>query len=151
MATKNTKTPAAAPKISTASTNSAPTTGFEVFQGSTRSSTQPPQVTIRKSGQLVLTPAAVDLFEGDDVTHVQIGYDSTTGAVGFRPAEQGARGRYRLCEQKNGSYVVSGKRFLQHHGLMVDSAARYQAEVVGKGIVGFTVEGQADKGKAAAA
>jgi hypothetical protein len=46
---------------------------FEFFEGTRRESTAP-QVTVRRSGQMVLTSAAVALV-GDDATHVRFGYD----------------------------------------------------------------------------
>ena len=73
------------------------TTQFDFFEG-TRSETQSPQVTVRKSGQMVLTPPAVAML-GDDVTHVQMGYDADTGAVALRAAPNGAKGRYTLRAQ----------------------------------------------------
>ena len=109
--------------------------GFDFFEG-TRSETQTPQVTVRRSGQMVLTPPAVAML-GDDVTHVQFGFDSNTRAVALRAASNGAKGRYRLRSQSNGSSLVDGRRFLSHHGVTVDKAQRFPAEVFGKGLVGF--------------
>ena len=111
------------------------TTQFEFFEG-TRSETQTPQVTVRKSGQMVLTPPAVAML-GDDVTHVQMGYNAETGAVALRPAPKGAKGRYTLRAQSNGSSLVDGRRFLGHHGLKVEKARRFPAESFGEGLVGF--------------
>jgi hypothetical protein len=76
------------------------TTTFEFFEGP-KSEAQEPQVTVRKSGQLVLTPPAVAML-GEEATHVQFGYDPDTGAVALRAAPEGAKGRYRLREQSNG-------------------------------------------------
>jgi hypothetical protein len=109
--------------------------GFQFFEGS-RSETQTPQVTVRRSGQLVLTPPAVAML-GDEVTHVQFGFDSKTRAVALRAASKGAKGRYRLRSQTNGSSLVDGRRFLSHHGVQVDKAQRFPAEEFGKGLVGF--------------
>jgi len=111
--------------------------GFEFFEG-TRSETQTAQVTVRRSGQLVLTPPAVAML-GDDVTHVQVGYNTASGVVGIRAAANGAKGRYRLRSQANGSSLVDGRRFLTHHGLKLDKAQTFPAEAVGDGIVGFTI------------
>ena len=111
------------------------TTQFDFFEGS-RTETQTPQVTVRRSGQMVLTPPAVAML-GDDVTHVQLGYDADTGAVGLRAAPNGSKGRYRLRAQSNGGSLVDGRRFLSHHGLKVEKAQRFPAESFGDGLVGF--------------
>jgi hypothetical protein len=63
--------------------------GFEFFEG-TRTESQTPQVTVRRSGQLVLTPPAVAML-GEDVTHVQVGYNAESGIVGIRAASTGPR------------------------------------------------------------
>ena len=111
------------------------TTQFDFFEGN-RSETQTPQGTVRRSGQMVLTPPAVAML-GDDVTHVQIGYDADTGAVALRAAPNGAKGRYTLRAQSNGGSLVDGRRFLAHHGLKVEKAQRFPAERFGEGLVGF--------------
>ena len=113
------------------------TTQFEFFEG-TRTESQTPQVTVRRSGQLVLTPPAVAML-GEDVSHVQVGFNAQSGIVGIRAAVNGAKGRYRLRAQANGSSLVDGRRFLTHHGLRVDKARTFPAEVVGDGIVGFSI------------
>jgi len=113
------------------------TTQFEFFEG-TRTESQTPQVTVRRSGQLVLTPPAVAML-GEDVTHVQVGFNAQSGIIGIRAAVNGAKGRYRLRAQANGSSLVDGRRFLTHHGLRVDKARTFPAEVVGDGIVGFSI------------
>jgi hypothetical protein len=64
---------------------------------------------------LVLTPASVDLFERDDITTYRSATTPPPGPWGSDRPRKGPGGRYRLCEQKNGSYVASGKRFLQRH------------------------------------
>lgn len=115
------------------------TTQFEFFEG-TRTEPQTPQVTVRRSGQMVLTPPAVAML-GDDVTHFQMGYDADTGAVALRDAPNGAKGRYTLRVQFNGSSLVDGRRFLAHHGLKVEKAQRFPAEAFGKGLVGFRFNG----------
>jgi len=76
---------------------------------------------------------------GDDVTHVQVGYNVQSGIVGIRAAVNGAKGRYRLRAQANGSSLVDGRRFLTHHGLKVEKAQTFPAEVFGEGIVGFSI------------
>jgi hypothetical protein len=108
---------------------------FDFFEG-TRSESQTPTVTVRRSGQMVLTPPAVAML-GEDVTHVQFGFDSNTQAVALRAAPKGAKGRYRLRSQANGSSLVDGRRFLAHHGVTVEKARSFSAEVFGDGIVGF--------------
>jgi hypothetical protein len=121
------------------------TTQFDFFEG-TRSETQTPQVTVRRSGQLVLTPPAVAML-GDDVTHVQLGFDPDTGAVALRAAPNGAKGRYTLRSQSNGGSLVDGRRFLSHHGLKVEKAQRFPAEEFGKGLVGFRFPESETEGK----
>jgi hypothetical protein len=109
--------------------------GFDFFEGS-RTESKTPIVTVRRSGQMVLTPPAVAML-GDEVSHVQFGFDSNTQAVAFRAAAKGAKGRYRLRSQANGSSLVDGRRFLSHHGVQVEKARRFTAEEFGDGIVGF--------------
>jgi len=109
--------------------------GFDFFEGA-RTETKAPQITVRRSGQMVLTSAAVALL-GDGVTHVQFGFDPKTGAVALRAATEETKGRYRLREQANGSSLVDGRRFLGHHGLKLEKAQRFAAEAFGDGMVGF--------------
>jgi hypothetical protein len=111
------------------------TTGFQFYEG-TRSTTQSPQVTVRRSGQMVLTPAAVAML-GDDATHVQFGFDPDTRTVALRSAPKGAKGRYRLREQANGSSLVDGRRFMAHYELQVEKAQCFPAEELAEGMVGF--------------
>ena len=111
------------------------TTGFHFFEG-TRSTTQAPQVTVRRSGQMVLTPAAVAML-GDGATYVQFGYDPDTRTVALRSAANGAKGRYRLRAQGNGSSLVDGRRFMAHYELQVEKAQRFAAEELAEGMVGF--------------
>lgn len=111
------------------------TNSFDFYEG-TRSENSEPQITVRKSGQMVLTPPATALL-GDGVTHVQFGYDAETRKVALRAASEDAKGRYRLREQSNGTSLVDGRRFCAHHGLGVDKATKFDAESFGDGIVGF--------------
>ena len=109
---------------------------FEFYQGSASENTAP-KITVRKGGQLVLTSGAVAML-GDDVDHVQIGYDTKTKVVGIRGATEDAQGRYRLRSQKNsGSRLVTGKRFFAHYGLTIEKARTFTAEAYDGGIVGF--------------
>ena len=109
---------------------------FEFYQG-TASENTTPKITVRKGGQLVLTSGAVAML-GDDVDHVQLGYDRKTKVVGIRGADEDAEGRYRLRSQKNGrSRLVTGKRFFGHYGLTFDKARTFDAEAYEGGIVGF--------------
>ncbi|MCP4246621.1 MAG: hypothetical protein GY778_06195, partial [bacterium] len=57
---------------------------FEFYQGTASENTSP-RITIRKGGQLVLTSGAVAML-GDDLDHVQLGYDRKTKVVGIRGA-----------------------------------------------------------------
>jgi hypothetical protein len=128
---------------------------FEFYEGG-RTDSRAPRITVRRSGQLALTGAAIALL-GEDISHVQIGYDSTTRAVGIRPAAEGVRGRYKLRRMANRSGLVDGRRFFAHHGLTVGEARTFDAEDFGKGIVGFRLseapaaEGEAGKAEAPAA
>ncbi len=109
---------------------------FEFYQG-TASENTAPKITVRKGGQLVLTSGAVVML-GDDVDHVQLGYDRKTKVVRIRGADEDAEGRYRLRSQKNGqSRLVTGKRFFAHYGLTIDKARTFDAEAYDGGIVGF--------------
>ena len=115
---------------------------FDFFEG-TRSTTQSPQVTVRRSGQMVLTPAAVAML-GDDATHVQFGYDPDTRTVALRSAPNGVKGRYRLRAQANGSSLVDGRRFMAHYELQVEKAQRFPAEELAEGMVGFRLVDEVD-------
>ena len=110
--------------------------GFEFYQGTASESTTP-KITVRKGGQLVLTSGTVEML-GDDVNHVQLGYDVKTKVVGIRGAGEDAQGRYRLRSQKTGgSRLVTGKRFFAHNGLTIAKARTFDAEAFEGGIVGF--------------
>jgi hypothetical protein len=124
---------------------------FEFYEGG-RTDSRAPRITVRRSGQLALTGAAIALL-GEDISHVQIGYDSTTRAVGIRPAAEGVRGRYKLRRMSNRSGLVDGRRFFAHHGLTVGEARTFEAQDFGKGIIGFCLtapgaEGEAGKAEA---
>ncbi len=108
---------------------------MEFFEGA-RTESKAPQVTVRRSGQMVLTAAAVAML-GEGVTHVQFGFDADNRAVALRPAPKGAKGRYRLRAQTNGSSLVDSRRFLAHHGVEQTKAETFPAEEFGSGIVGF--------------
>ena len=73
---------------------------FEFFEGAGTHNRL--KITVRRSGQVSLTGAAVALL-GEGVTAVQLGYDTVTKAVGIRPAPEGSRGRYKLRQQANPS------------------------------------------------
>ncbi|MEM8996300.1 MAG: hypothetical protein AAGF23_16050, partial [Acidobacteriota bacterium] len=77
---------------------------------------------------------------GDEVAAVQVGYNPETRAIALRSAEAGAKGAYRLRDQRNSvSKLVDGKRVFKHHGLAADASTSYDAEDFGDGLVGFTL------------
>ena len=111
--------------------------GFEFFEGSATEGTLSPRVTIRKGGHLVLTQAAVDLM-GEGTTHVQVGFNPETKAIGIRAADDDTKGRYRLRQQKSSArLLVDGKRLFALHGIEVEKAHTVDAEDFGDGIIGF--------------
>lgn len=113
--------------------------GFEFFEGATTTSTAP-RITVRRTGQLILTQAAAAML-GDGVTHVQLGYNQETKAVGIRAVPEDAKGRYRLRTQPNGvSFLVDAKRFFAHHGVSLGKARGFAVEAFGDGVVGFRFE-----------
>lgn len=113
---------------------------FEFFEGAATESNTSPKITVRRGGHLVLTHAAVERL-GAGVTHVQIGFNAKTGAVGIRAAEETARGRYRLRRQKSAlGHIVDAKRFFRHHSLPLDKARSFEVEDFGGGIVGFRLD-----------
>ena len=117
--------------------------GFQFFEGSTTINSTSPQATLRRSGQVILTAAAVELL-GDGVTQVQVGYNAKTGAVGIRPAVEGGRGALRLRKQPNGrSRLIDAKRFFAHHGLAVGQLRRLPVDDFGSGIIGFQLDPKA--------
>ncbi len=113
-------------------------TSFQFFEG-TASEHRGPEITVRRSGQMVLTAAAAELL-GEDVNQVQLGFDPNTRAVAIRAAEDGAKGRYRLREQKaSPTYLVDGRRTFKHFELSVKKSTRFEVEVFGEGLIGFTL------------
>ena len=108
---------------------------MEFFEGA-RTESKAPQVTVRRSGQMVLTAAAVAML-GEGVTHVQFGFDADARAVALRPAPKEAKGRYRLRAQANGASLVDSRRFLAHHGVEMEKAETFPAEDFGGGMIGF--------------
>ena len=116
------------------------TNEFEFFEGAATESNTSPKITVRRGGHLVLTHAAVELL-GAGTTHVQIGFNAKTGAVGIRAADEEARGRYRLRTQKSAlSQIVDAKRFFKHHGLPLGKARSFEVEDFGGGIIGFILD-----------
>jgi hypothetical protein len=123
---------------------------FQFFEGSNTESTDVARITVRRGGILVLTQKAVELL-GEGVTHVKIGFDAKSLAIGLKSTEPGNRGCYRLRQQgKSLSRLVDGKRVFAHHGLKAEKARSYPAEEFGGGVVGFTLpEAETPKGKPA--
>ncbi len=110
---------------------------FTFFEGAATVNSTTPRVTVRKTGQLVLTEAAVAML-GEDVEAVQIGFDPKARAVGIKPAAEGGRGVLKLRRQPNGrSRLIDAKRFFGHHGLTLDTARGLAVEEFGAGVVGF--------------
>jgi hypothetical protein len=110
--------------------------GFQFFAGA-RGTPGEPRITLRRTGQLILTPPAVALL-GEGVTHVQVGFHPETRAVGLKAAGVGARGRYRLrAAGKTGNRLVDGRPFFAHLGVVLEQARAFPVEVYGQGIVGF--------------
>ncbi len=118
--------------------------GFQFYEGSTSDSATTPKITVRRGGVLILTKAAVEML-GEDVTHVQIGYNEKTRAIGIRGATEDARGRYRLRNQRNSpSRLIDGKRLFTHHGLIAEKARAFKVEKFGDGIIGFTLTAETE-------
>ena len=111
---------------------------MEFFEGA-RTESKAPQVTVRRSGQMVLTAATVAML-GEGVSHVQFGWDADNRAVALRAAREGAKGRYRLRAQANGSSLVDSRRFLAHHGVEMEKAETLPAEDFGGGMIGFRLD-----------
>ena len=116
------------------------TNGFSFYEGPTTESTDVPRITVRRGGLMVLTRAAVEML-GEGVTQVQIGFNPETRAIGLRATEKGAKGSYRLREQRNSvSRLVDGKRVFAHHELTVEQARSFDAQDFGDGVVGFVLD-----------
>jgi hypothetical protein len=114
--------------------------GFQFFEGSTTINSASPQATVRRSGQVILSQAAVELL-GEGVEQVQVGYNAKSGAVGIRSAAEGGRGALRLRKQPNGrSRLIDAKRFFAHHGLVVGQVRRLPVDDSGSGIIAFQLE-----------
>jgi hypothetical protein len=127
------------------------TADFTFFEGAATVNSTTPRVTVRKTGQLVLTEAAVAML-GEGVEAVQIGFDPKARAVGIRPAAEGGRGVLKLRRQPNGrSRLIDAKRFFSHHELAVDTARGLAVEEFGGGIVGFRLPEEGAGGDAAEA
>ena len=113
---------------------------FDFYEGPTTDSTSHPRITVRRGGLMVLTQAAVEML-GEGVERVQIGFNPETRAIGLRAADNGARGSYRLREQRNSvSRLVDGKRVFAHHGLTMEKARTFDAQDFGDGLIGFVLE-----------
>ncbi|MCP4605217.1 MAG: hypothetical protein GY847_32655 [Proteobacteria bacterium] len=56
--------------------------GFQFFEGTRRESNTSPRITVRRGGLMVLTGAAVEML-GEGATHVRIGFNPKTKAVGI--------------------------------------------------------------------
>ena len=128
-------------------------TDFEFFEGTATENSTAPKVTVRSGGQLVLTQAAVAML-GEGATHVQLGFNPKTKAVGIRPAPEEGKGRYLLRAQKNSaSRLIDGKRFFAHQGVALEKVRRFDVQEFGGGIIGFhlTEEPEAAETDAAAA
>ena len=109
---------------------------FEFFEGSA-SRARIPKITVRRGGLIALTPGAVEML-GEKATHVQVGYNTETQAVGLRLAPDNVKGRYRLRHQTSSqSRLVDTRRFFAHHGLTFERATTFDAEDFGYGMVGF--------------
>ncbi len=118
---------------------------FEFFEGSA-SRARIPKITVRRSGLIALTPGAVEML-GEKATHVQVGFNTETQAVGLRLAPENAKGRYRLRHQTNSqSRLVDTRRFFAHHGLTFEKVTAFDAEDLGDGLVGFYLSENRERG-----
>jgi len=109
---------------------------FEFFEGSA-SRARIPKITVRRGGLIALTPGAVEMLD-ENATHVQVGFNTETQAVGLRIAPENAKGRYRLRHQTSSqSRLVDTRRFLAHYGLTFERATTFDVEDFGDGMVGF--------------
>ena len=112
---------------------------FEFFNGTMTVNDRTPKITIRRGGLIVLNSGAVNML-GDDVEHVQLGFDAEKRAIGIRCAPKDAMGKYLLRSQaKTSSRLINGKRFLAHHSLTVEGATSFRPKDFGDGLIGFTL------------
>ncbi len=89
------------------------TTNFEFYEG-TASEHRGPEITVRRSGQLVLTAAAAELL-GEGVRNVQIGGEGKRGEKHRGPSSLGPRwrgesARRPACRQSRNSCLRPGRR-----------------------------------------
>ena len=125
------------------------TTTFQFYEGTKTESSAIAKITIRTKGQLVLTRAAVDML-GENVGHVQVGFDPETKAVGIRRVSEDTPGSYRLRTQKSSpSRLVDAKRVFALHDVKIDKPHSYDVLTFGDGVVGFHLNGDAPKVEAA--
>ena len=91
--------------------------GFQFYEGTSTESASRPRITVRRGGVLVLTSAAVAML-GEDATHVQIGYNPETKAIGLRGAPEDCKGCYRLRRRRRPSggldRLLPERRALRH-------------------------------------
>ena len=121
---------------------------FVFFDGSKTVNDSAPKITIRRGGLIVLNSGAVNML-GDDVSHIQLGYDAKKRAIGIRSAPEDAMGKYLLRAQaKTSSRLINGKRFLAHHSLSVDKATSFRVDDFGDGLIGFTLQGDPEEAPA---
>lgn len=118
-------------------------TNFVFFDATQSRNNNSPKITIRRGGVLVLNAGAVKMLSnGNDaeVTHVRVGYDAKTSAIGIRLASDDDTGKFRLRNQKKGpSRTINAKRVFDHHSLSVEKATSYSVEDFGEGIFGVTL------------
>ncbi len=118
---------------------------FEFFEGSA-SRARIPKITVRRGGLIALTPGAVEML-GENATHVQVGFNRETQAVGLRIAPENSKGRYRLRHQTNSqSRLVDTRRFFAHYGLTFEKVTAFDAEDLGDGMVGFYLSEKHERG-----
>ena len=125
--------------------------GFQFYEGTKTESSAIAKITIRSKGQLVLTRAAVDML-GDGASHVQVGFDPETKAVGIRSVADDTPGSYRLRQQKSSpSRLVDAKRVFKLHDVSIEKPRSYDVLTFGDGVVGFHLNGDTPKVEAVAA
>ena len=111
---------------------------FEFFVNSQTPKNTDPKITVRRQGVLVLNEKAAKML-GDNVTHVQIGYDEKKKAVGICAAEDDAAGRYTLRDLKNSTFLINAKPMFKHYGVEIERAQRYDVETFSEGLIGVTL------------